>query len=212
MKRFILCLMVCAPIVLQGIGPETGGGEISLDAGLVLVETIDPLIVIDLRYAGADNFTGKPVYPVATAMLRRDTAEKLAAANAELVERGYKIKLWDGYRPHRYQWLLWEAAGGNQGFFADPRYGSVHSRGAAVDITMVDALNREVEMPTDFDDFSDKAHRLAPMTETARANLALLTEAMVRNGFQTISFEWWHFEDVQWGRYPILDLPFPDGD
>lgn len=175
---------------------------------LVRIEDIDSGIVVDLRYAVENNFTGKAVYPANIALLRRETAEKLAAANAELMQSGYQLKVWDAYRPYHIHQLLWSLAGDKQRFFADPRYGSVHNRGAAVDVTLLDARGREVEMPTDFDDFSGAAHREhAGMSIEAKANLELLTEVMVRHGFQPIDFEWWHFEDSQWWKYPLLDLP-----
>lgn len=208
MKRVILSLVMLVALWLGGFAPVAGKLPMLGRDCLVPVETVDPLVVIELRYASANNFTGKPVYPLCHALLRYETALKLAAANAELIELGYRIKLWDGYRPESYHRLLWQLAGDKSYFFADPVYGSVHCRGGAVDITMVDALNREVEMPSDFDDFSGKGHRHASMTEGARANLCLLTDVMVRNGFQTIGFEWWHFEDTDWWRYPILDQSF----
>ncbi|MGI6365139.1 MAG: M15 family metallopeptidase [Bacillota bacterium] len=174
---------------------------------LVRVEDIDSAIVLDLRYATKNNLTGRAVYPAHVALLRRETARKLAAANAELIEQGYRIKLWDAYRPYHLHVQLWQAAGDKRHFFADPRYGSVHNRGAAVDVTLVDAQGREVEMPSDFDDFSGAGHRRAPMSQAARANLDLLTEVMHRHGFVSIDFEWWHFEDSTWWRYPIIDVP-----
>lgn len=174
---------------------------------LVRVEDIDNSIVVDLRYATNNNFIGQPVYPAHVALLRRETAEKLAAANAELMELGYRIKLWDAYRPYHIHQLLWERAGDKRHFFADPRYGSVHNRGAAVDVTLVDAKGRELEMPSDFDDFTGKGHRNTSLSPAVQANLDLLTEVMVRNGFHYLDFEWWHFEDDQWWRYPIMDLP-----
>lgn len=210
MKRSLLILIMLtvillpggqkpAPCLLQAERP-TGGSN------LVRVGDIDNLIVLDLRYASRNNFTGKPVYPVNVALLQRETALKLAAANAELMEQGCRLKLWDAYRPYHLHQLLWELAGDKRYFFADPRYGSVHNRGAAVDVTLVDIRGREVEMPTDFDDFSGRAHRQASMSPAARANMDLLTEVMVRHGFQYIDFEWWHFEDNSWWQYPILDL------
>lgn len=176
-------------------------------ADLVRIQDIDTGIVVDLRYATEDNFTGRPVYPAHVALLRRETAEKLAAANAELMASGYRIKIWDAYRPYHIHQLLWSLAGEKQYYFADPRYGSVHNRGAAVDVTLLDAWGREVEMPTDFDDFTGAAHRRSSMSSEARANMELLTEVMVRHGFLPIEFEWWHFEDSQWWKYPLLDLP-----
>jgi D-alanyl-D-alanine dipeptidase len=174
---------------------------------LVPVRDICPLIVVELRYASAANFTGEPVYPADTAYLQRETALKLAAANDELVERGLRIKVWDAYRPQSLHRLLWEKAGANRYFFADPQQGSIHSRGAAVDVTLVDARGQEVEMPSGFDDFSGRGHRQGEFSALARANLDLLTEVMVRHGFQYIEFEWWHFEDTHWWQYPLLDLP-----
>jgi len=182
--------------------------EALLDAAdLVRVEDVAPDVVVNLRYATADNFTGRAVYPVHIALLRRETARKLAAANAELMEQGYRIKLWDAYRPYSLHLQLWQAAGDKRHFFADPRFGSVHNRGAAVDVTLVDARGRPVEMPSDFDDFSGAGHRNAPMSGAARAHLDLLTEVMCRHGFEAIEHEWWHFEDNAWWRYPILDVP-----
>jgi D-alanyl-D-alanine dipeptidase len=210
MKRFLLILIMLSLTMLPGEAPEPNAVQDKRQAegsGLVRVEAIDQHIVLDLRYASANNFTGKPVYPVNAALLQGDTALKLAAANAELMERGYRLKLWDAYRPYHLHQKLWEMAGDKRYFFADPKYGSVHNRGAAVDVTIVDARGREMEMPSDFDDFSGRGHRLASMSTAARANLDLLTEVMVRHGFQYIDFEWWHFEDISWWQYPILDLP-----
>lgn len=204
MKHLLLAVLLVAVALTHGQTPDPTPPARD---GLVRVETIDPLIAADLRYAGSDNFAGQPVYPAAVALLQRDTAVKLAAANAELVERGYRIKLWDAYRPRSLHRQLWELAGENRYFFADPDSGSVHSRGAAVDVTIVDARGRELEMPTDFDDFSGRGHRQAAMSPTAAENLALLTEIMVRNGFVPLDFEWWHFEDAAWWLYPLLDVP-----
>lgn len=210
MKRWLPILLVLLVGLAYGDVPRAPevSLEVTLDQGdLVKVEDIDPSVALDLRYATKNNFSGLAVYPVNVAVLRRGTALKLAAANAQLMEQGYRIKLWDAYRPFHLHQLLWEMAGDKCYFFAHPKYGSVHNRGAAVDVTLVDIQGKEVEMPTDFDDFSGSAHRYAPMSSVARANLDLLTEVMISNGFQTIDFEWWHFEDASWWQYSILDLP-----
>ena len=196
--------MLPGPPARQFLPAETREGE---NSDLVRVEEIDDSIILDLRYGTKNNFTGKPIYPANVALLRRGTADKLAAANSELKKLGYRLKLWDAYRPFYLQQILWEAAGDKRHFFADPRYGSIHNRGAAVDVTLTDAMGREVEMPTDFDDFSGQGHRLASMSPGARANLDILTDVLTRHGFQYLEFEWWHFEDIQWWQYPILDLP-----
>lgn len=208
LKRLLLVGAALVPILLARGGTLLGRPVqvLPLD-GLVPVRDICPLIVVELRYASAANFTGEPVYPADTAYLQRETALKLAAANDELVERGLRIKVWDAYRPQSLHRLLWEKAGANRYFFADPQQGSIHSRGAAVDVTLVDARGQEVEMPSGFDDFSGRGHRQGEFSALARANLDLLTEVMVRHGFQYIEFEWWHFEDTHWWQYPLLDLP-----
>ena len=125
--------------------------------GLVRVYDIDPTIVIDLRYATENNFTGKQVYPVSVCLLRKETARKLAAANAEFNKDGYRIKIWDAYRPPSVQKIFWELVP-DERYVANPAQGgSRHNRGGAVDITLVDKGGREIEMPSDFDDFSEKA-------------------------------------------------------
>lgn len=207
MKRWLPLLMVALVGLAYGDIPRLPLETARSHDDLVKVEDIDPVIVLDLRYATSNNFAGQAVYPVNVALLRRGTALKLAAANVQLMEQGYRIKLWDAYRPYHLHKILWDLAGDKRYFFADPKYGSVHNRGAAVDVTLVDLQGKEVEMPTDFDDFSGMGHRYAPMSAAARANLDLLTEAMTANGFYYIDFEWWHFEDAAWWQYPILDLP-----
>jgi D-alanyl-D-alanine dipeptidase len=175
---------------------------------LVKIQDIDDGILVELRYASADNFLGRGVYPADVALLRRETAVKLARANAELMTLGYRIKVWDAYRPYHIHQLLWNAAGDKRHFFADPRYGSIHNRGAAVDITLVTVRGEEVQMPSDFDDFSGRGHRYYQgMSPEARENMKLLTDVMVRHGFTYLDIEWWHFVDRDWWLYPILDLP-----
>lgn len=176
--------------------------------GFVLVEDVDPTIIIDLRYATPDNFTGKQVYPRAVAILRPKTAAKLAAANAEFRELGYALKVWDAYRPAWAERELWHATT-QKAYVADPRYPSRHNRGTSVDVTLVDGDGNELEMPTPFDEFSERAGRTYQgMSAKARENMDLLTAIMVRNGFSTIGNEWWHFDDAQWRDYPAVDVSF----
>lgn len=210
MKRLypgLAAIMLLTLLVLDIYSPMLSVNKGLHLAELVRIEDVDETILIELRYASRDNFTGEPVYPVAVALLRRETAEKLSNANGELMEMGYRIKVWDAYRPYHVHKALWQAAGSKRNFFADPQYGSIHNRGAAVDITLVDMQGQELEMPSDFDDFTGRGHRAAQMSDQARTNMDLLTDVMVRNGFVYLDFEWWHFADNQWWRYPILDLP-----
>lgn len=177
--------------------------------GLVGIESMDSSIVIDLRYATEDNFTGKQIYrDNSIALLRRETAIKLLQANNIFKEDGYTIKIWDAYRPLYAQQALWDHAP-NSGFVANPQKGSKHNRGAAVDITLVDESGNEVEMPTEFDSFTDKAFRNSPdHSDIEKKNVEYITRVMQSCGFKGISNEWWHFDDINSLQYPLLDVDF----
>ncbi|HEY8516220.1 MAG TPA: M15 family metallopeptidase [Candidatus Binatia bacterium] len=182
--------------------------------GFVDLATVEPSIQIDIRYATTNNFTGVAVYPVARCLLRPDVAERLARVHRELQTRGLGLKVWDCYRPISVQQRLWELV-------PDPRYvvkpvfrdgrpveGSKHNRGAAVDVTMVDANGVEVPMPTDYDDFSERAHRTNMRGDPqAVRNMRILEVAMVREGFEPLPTEWWHFDAPNWEKYPLSDAP-----
>lgn len=175
--------------------------------GLVRVKDIDDTIIIDLKYATQDNFTGKIVYPFKTCLLRKETAEKLSKANRQLSESNYRIKIYDGYRPPYAQEIFWNLIG-DERFVANPnKGGSIHSRGGAVDVTIVDKNGNELEMPSKFDDFTEKASRKnGTMSVIVCQNLNLLTSAMKENGFDCIDTEWWHYNDIELAKYKILDV------
>ncbi len=169
---------------------------------------LDPTFVIDIRYATENNFMKKKVYPVAKAYLRREAAEALVRVQARLKPQGLGLKIYDGYRPLSVQKLLW-AIKPDDRYVADPKKGSKHNRGAAVDLTLVDlATGAEREMPTGYDDFTERA---APhdehCTPAARKNRTTLQEAMTAEGFEIIDSEWWHFDYRTWKRFEISDHP-----
>ncbi|MGE5578912.1 MAG: D-alanyl-D-alanine dipeptidase [Bacillota bacterium] len=178
--------------------------------GLVDVTALDDTFVIDLRYATADNFTGQAIYSKAKCLLQRATAEKLLEAQKEFAGHGYRIKIWDAYRPLSAQKTLWEVVG-DPAFVADPAKGSIHNRGAAVDVTLVDQDGNEMPMPTGFDDFSEKAaiDYDGCTLEQAR-NRDFLAEVMVKHGFVRYRAEWWHFVDEDGAQYPLLDVSFEE--
>jgi D-alanyl-D-alanine dipeptidase len=200
-----------APAAFPPETSPTGGPSTTAEVG-DLVELIDlsDTFVIDLRYATEDNFAGQKIYSQARAFLVRGTAEKLVAANREFIEMGYRLKIWDAYRPPSAQRTLWEVVA-DPSFVANPEKGSIHTRGAAVDVTLVDDEGNELPMPTGFDDFSEKAAiNYDGCTEVEAKNRDLLAEVMVRNGFVQIQSEWWHFADSQAKDYPLLDVEFED--
>jgi len=174
---------------------------------IVDILTIDSTFVLDIRYATENNFTKKKLYPVAKAKLRRKAAESLSSIQKELRTSNLRLKIYDGYRPLAIQWKLWEIVP-NEDFVANPKKGSKHNRGAAVDLTIIDSLGNEVEMPTGYDDFTEKAsHEYMNLTEQAIKNRALLKDVMVRHGFQPIKSEWWHYDFRGWEQFDIMDEP-----
>lgn len=191
--------------------PPPNAGELPKEiSGLIDVAGFDPTFVLDLRYATPDNFTGKQIYSEAKCLLLRATAEKLSKANKELAEIGYRIKIWDAYRPLSAQQTLWDVVS-DRSFVADPKKGSIHNRGAAVDVTLVDKDGRELAMPTGFDDFSEKAGiKYAGCTEEQAKNRDLLASIMVKHGFTRYEAEWWHFVDKDSSGFPLLDVQFEE--
>ncbi len=178
---------------------------LSEDYQLVDIQTIAPDIRLDMRYATANNFLKTPVYPVARCLLRAPVAQALKAAQADLRTQGLGLKLYDCYRPLSVQRIMWKILP-NSNYVANPATGSRHNRGAAVDLTLIDAQGKELEMPTEFDDFSERAGRDSEvMTPAARRNVDILTAAMERHGYTSIVTEWWHYDGPDWRRFGILN-------
>lgn len=174
---------------------------------LVDLGALDRRIVVDIRYATADNFTKTVLYPSARCRLRRSVAARLRLVQSDLAERGLGLKVWDCYRPLSVQRKLW-ALVPDPRYVADPAKGSRHNRGAAVDVTLIDASGRELEMPTGYDDFSEKAHRdWDGASPSAKRNREILERAMRERGFEGLPTEWWHFDAEGWQRYPLSDDP-----
>jgi len=180
---------------------------------LVELVRLDPTIRLDIRYATARNFVGRPVYREARAFLQRPAAEALARVSRSLRKRGYGLVVFDGYRPWRVTRLFWDLTPeGKKEFVADPARGSRHNRGCAVDLTLYQLkTGRQVEMPSDYDEFSERAHvAYAGGTERQRRLRDLLRAAMEAEGFTTYEPEWWHYDYKDWREYPILDLDFSE--
>ena len=166
------------------------------DSDFVKVTDYIPEIVVDLKYATADNFTEQVIYDFHDAYLRYGTVKKLIAVSEVLAEHDVYLKIWDAFRPPAAQFKLWEVYP-DPNFVSDPnvKYSS-HSRGNTVDITLVDAQGNELEMPTGFDDFSSMADRVySDCSATAAEYAILLQEIMEEHGFSGYQKEWWHFSD-----------------
>lgn len=186
--------------------------EVDLDAlperkDTDIVNALDyiPDLEVELKYATMDNFTGTVIYEFTDVYLRYGTVKKLMAVQQDLREQGYLLKVWDAYRPVSAQKTLWDAFP-DPTYVANPNTGhSTHSCGNTVDVTVVDAEGNELEMPTGFDEFSDKADRdYADCTETAAANAMMLESIMKEHGFTCYEGEWWHYSDNV--DYPVENV------
>lgn len=163
------------------------------DTAFVRLADYSEDFVYDMRYATSNNFLEEQVYDCGECYTRVATAKALLAVNKALMEKGYRIKFFDCYRPHDIQKKMW-AIYPNPTYVADPAKGSIHNKGGAVDITLVDSEGKELDMGTGFDHFGEEAHHA--YTELAAhvlKNRALLKEMMLAYGFNAITSEWWHY-------------------
>jgi len=182
-------------------------------ADLVELPRLDPTLRLDIRYATADNFVGRQVYPEARAFLQRPAAEALLRVQRALAADGVGLVVYDAYRPWSVTKLFWELTPKEKRqFVADPRQGSKHNRGCSVDVGLVDlASGRPLPMPSGYDEMTERAY---PDYRGGSAEATRwrdrLRAAMAAEGFEVYPYEWWHFDYRDWAHYPILDLPFGD--
>jgi D-alanyl-D-alanine dipeptidase len=165
-------------------------------------------IRLDVRYATANNFMKKELYPVAKSYLRAPAAEALRDVQRELAAQGLALKVFDAYRPYAITEMMWEPIK-NPDFVADPAKGSRHNRGAAVDLTLIDlATGNEIPMPTPYDDFTARARQdFADLPADVLANRARLRDVMTRHGFDPLPSEWWHYDFRGWERFELMNVP-----
>jgi D-alanyl-D-alanine dipeptidase len=180
---------------------------------MVLIEIAPPQfdVDLDLRYATADNLTGRPIYADPLCLLHPAAADRLEAAIALARGAGWRFRLFDGFRPVAAQWRLWQALPDPR-FIADPRRGSTHSRGIAIDLTLVDRDGRALDMGTGFDDMTPQSHHgRTDLPAEAQRNRALLLGLMVAAGWTHYPDEWWHYQLPDPERYPVLGDQAADG-
>ncbi len=211
MNALLIALLVAAPpdVIPPGEQP------------LVDVRELDPRWVFDLRYATEDNFFGQKAYPVAACFLRKNVAAKMVAAQRwiDVKHPGHVLMFKDCYRPDRVQWILWAAVKDTpkRAYVANPnkKLGSIHSYGAAVDVTLADADGKELDLGTPYDFLGAEAEprheaklrAAGKLTDEQLARRRILREAMRRAGLRSIPNEWWHFNAPLAGA-SRLDVPF----
>lgn len=198
----------CKKNELRGISPDSIKNELiaeNISKGKKIIDAIvddttfvnlkdySQDFVYDMKYATEDNFLKAKVYDCAECYLRLKTVKSLVEANKSFRQQGYRIKLFDCYRPLDIQKRMWKIVP-NSEYVADPAKGSIHNRGGAVDLTLVDADGKELDMGTAFDHFGIEAsHNYLKLDDQVIKNRKLLKEIMQKHNFKIFESEWWHY-------------------
>ena len=201
-----LLLHSCAP------KPPREKGNFNKSDLVVLVK-LDSSIHLDIRYASKNNIVGRAVYKEARAFAQRPAAEALVKVNAALKPFGYGLLVFDGYRPWSVTKLFWDITPEeNKKFVANPKEGSRHNRGCAIDLSLYELKSgKEVQMTGDYDEMSERSYKnYEGGTEEQRKLRDLLRSKMEANGFTVYEFEWWHFDFNGWEAYPIQNIQFSE--
>lgn len=181
------------------------------DKELVDLEKFIPGIVLDIRYATTNNFTGEKIYHLAKAYARKPVAEAVKKAQAELVKQGLGIKIFDAYRPYSATVKFYEVYKDTT-YVASPYRGSRHNRGCAIDMTIVNLkTGEELPMPTEYDSFKKEAWPSTSVKDPViRKNRQLIIDVMQKYGFKVNGSEWWHFDFIGWNKYEVMDIDFEE--
>lgn len=172
--------------------------------GWTEIKELDPTILLDLRYATDNNFVKEKMYDCGRCFFRTAVAEALVKAHKLLKKKGLGLKMYDCYRPRPIQWKLWNKVPDPR-YVADPRKGSMHNRGMAADLTIVDKDGKELDMGTDFDYFGEKAyHAYTKLPKEVLENRQLLKKTMADVGMKFTTTEWWHYS-YRAKTFPIAD-------
>ena len=191
--------------------PHENGAFKSTD--LVELVKLDTSIHLDIRYATSNNLEGRPVYTEARAFLQRPAAEALVKVNKELKQLGYGLLIFDGYRPWSVTKLFWDLTSKeNKKFVANPKEGSKHNRGCAVDLSLYEiSSGKEVQMTGVYDEMSERSYpNYLGGTELQRKMRDLLRSKMEAQGFSVYEYEWWHFDFNDWKSYRIGNIQFSE--
>lgn len=176
---------------------------------LVEIKKFIPNIKLDIRYASKNNFAKQAVYKQAKAFARLPVVEALRKVQNELNKSGFGLKIFDGYRPYSVTVKFFDIAS-DKSFVANPKDGSRHNRGCAIDLTLINLrTGKELDMPTPYDSFAPEA--AADFNDLPPAiiqNRELLRSTMEKNGFRVLNNEWWHFDFNGWKSFEIMDIPF----
>ena len=162
-------------------------------------------VILDIRYATSDNFTNTQIYTEPNCYLHKEAALKLYRAIENADALGFTIKIFDAFRPKEAQFKLWEHTP-NEDFLAHPEKGSPHSRGVAVDLTLIHGDGNELDMGTSFDDFSISSNHgeIEDISVEAQINRYILLGIMSTAGWDFYKNEWWHYQLFDSKKYPLI--------
>jgi len=185
--------------------------KISPEKELIDLEKFIPGIVLDIRYATTNNFTGELIYNLSKAYARKPVAESLKKAQAELAKHGVGIKIYDAYRPYSATVKFYEVYRDTT-YVASPYKGSRHNRGCAIDMTLIDLkTGKELVMPTEYDSFKKEAWPTTPVKDPViKKNRELIISVMHKHGFKVNASEWWHFDFTGWQKFEVMDIDFEE--
>lgn len=173
--------------------------------GLIKIKKPEYDIELEIAYATSNNITGKPIYKNADCYLHVEAAKLLEKTIKYAAELGYKIKIFDAFRPRAAQFALWEHSP-DPNFLSNPVTGSPHSRGVAIDLTLLDANGEELDMGTPFDDFTAKSfHSSLDVSAEAQKNRRILLGIMTAAGWDWYDNEWWHYQLFNPRAYPLVE-------
>jgi D-alanyl-D-alanine dipeptidase len=211
---FIILILLFSITSLAGCGMKPPAEDKTFNkSDLVEINRVDSSIRLDIRYATKNNFTGRVLYKEARAFLQRPAAEALARAHNEIKPYGYGFMVFDSYRPWSTTKTLWNLTERDKKkFVADPRKGSRHNRGCAVDLTLYDLASGEVvEMTSEYDEMTERSYPdFSGGTAVQRERRDLLRSIMEKNGFKVYPYEWWHFDFDGWESFKIENISFSE--
>ncbi len=211
MKNYLIGIGLIAMMHLSAATITPPPFSISKDTSLVInITTVNPRIKTNILYAGPHNFTGKTIYPKSAACyLLKNAALKLSAVQTALEQQGLGLLVTDAFRPLSAQQALWDACP-DERYVSHPAKGGRHTRGTAVDVTLIQLSDgTALDMGTPVDDLTPKAAYNYPDISTeAKKNRTLLRTTMIKHGFEPYEDEWWHFDFKGWQTQPVLDVDF----
>ncbi|MFC4211731.1 M15 family metallopeptidase [Pedobacter lithocola] len=196
-------------VVINSYNQYLQSVKINPNNELVEIKKAIPNIKLDIRYATKNNFMRQVMYGQARAFARKPVVESLKKVQQELNKKGLGLKIFDGYRPYAITVAFYKKAS-DKNFVANPKQGSKHNRGCAVDLTIINLkTGKEIPMPTPYDSFSAAAAANYPnVSAEVKKNREFFISLMRKHKLNVLENEWWHYDFQGWQNYTLMDIPF----